>query len=131
MADEPIAIDGLDHLVLTVQSVDRTVAFYTGILGMRVERRTGRPTALHFGAQKFNIHQAGREFEPKARLPTPGGGDFCLLTAMPIDRVVAALERAGVTIEVGPVAREGACGPMISVYFRDPDGNLVEVARPD
>jgi len=130
MADDAIAIDGLDHLVLTVGSVERTVAFYSGVLGMRAERQPGRPVSLHFGKQKFNIHQAGQEFEPKARHPTPGGGDFCLLTAMPIERVVAALTAAGVAIETGPVPRHGACGPMTSVYFRDPDDNLVEVARP-
>ncbi|MEQ8348511.1 MAG: VOC family protein [Sneathiellaceae bacterium] len=127
---DSIAIDGLDHLVLTVGSVDRTVDFYTRILGMRVQRQAGRPTALHFGSQKFNIHQAGQEFEPKARHPTPGGGDLCLLTRLASDEVVRRLERQGVRIELGPVERDGACGPMTSVYFRDPDDNLVEVATP-
>ncbi len=125
-----IAIDGLDHVVLTVGSVERSVAFYTRILGMRVERQPGRPTALHFGSQKFNIHQAGQEFEPKALRPTAGGGDFCLLTALPSAEVAARLAAFGVAVELGPVAREGACGPMMSVYFRDPDDNLVEVATP-
>lgn len=130
MTGDSLVIDGLDHVVLTVGSVDRTVDFYTRILGMRVERQAGRPTALHFGSQKFNIHQAGREFEPKALNPTPGGGDFCLLTRSPSAEVARRLERLGVTIELGPVARDGACGPMTSVYFRDPDDNLVEVATP-
>lgn len=124
-------IDGLDHLVLTVGSVERTVAFYTRVLGMRVEAVPQRPTALHFGSQKINIHQAGREFEPKARHPTRGGGDFCLLTAAPIEQVIAHLAACEVPVELGPVRREGGCGPMTSVYFRDPDDNLVEVARPD
>ena len=86
-------------------------------------------TALTFGRQKINLHQAGRELDPKARHPTPGSGDLCLITEAPIEALVAHLQACGVEIEAGPVARTGAVGPIQSVYFRDPDGNLIEVAR--
>ena len=125
------AIDRVDHFVLTVRDLAASVAFYERVLGARVvPGKEGRgPTAVHFGRQKINIHQKGREFEPKATHPTMGAGDFCLITETEIGNVVAHLERCGVAIEVGPVPREGALGRMTSVYFRDPDGNLVEVAR--
>ncbi|MFI7022428.1 VOC family protein [Micromonospora sp. NPDC049900] len=117
----------LDHLVLTVESVDRTTAFYADVLGMRVVRNGDR-TALHFGDQKINLHQADHTFDPKAVAPTPGSGDLCLVSAGSIDAVLADLTRAGVPVEVGPVRRDGALGEMTSVYVRDPDRNLVEIA---
>ncbi len=124
----PIALDRIDHFVLTVADLEATVEFYARVLGMDIVREPDRPTALHFGRHKINIHQRGREFSPRAKHPTPGGGDFCLIVEGPIDDVVARLESCRVAIEVGPVARTGALGPMISVYFRDPDDNLVELA---
>ncbi len=124
-----LGIVGLDHLVLTVADIDATAAFYGRVLGMRrVSFGQGR-TALAFGRQKINLHQAGRELEPKARHPTPGSGDLCLITAASIEALVAHLQACGVEIEAGPVARTGAVGPIQSVYFRDPDGNLIEVSR--
>jgi catechol 2,3-dioxygenase-like lactoylglutathione lyase family enzyme len=121
-------IGGIDHLVLTVADVERTVAFYRDVLGcVPVTFGDGR-RALAFGDQKINLHPAGREFEPKAARPTPGSGDLCFVTASPIDDVVAALQARGVEIEDGPVPRSGAQGPMTSVYLRDPDRNLLEVA---
>ena len=121
-------VGGLDHLVLTVADVERTAAFYRDVLGcVPLTFGEGR-RALAFGDQKINLHQAGREFEPKARRPTPGSGDLCFVTASPIADVVASLELRGVAIEEGPVQRSGAQGPMTSVYLRDPDGNLLEVA---
>ena len=120
-------IDRLDHLVLTVKNLDATCRFYARVLGMRIETVEGR-TAVHFGRQKINLHRAGQEFEPKARHPTPGGGDFCLITATPLAEVIRHVEACGVGIELGPVPRSGAVGPMTSIYFRDPDDNLVEVA---
>lgn len=120
-------LDRLDHLVLTVADIDATVAFYAGVLGMRHEGLEGRH-ALHFGRQKINLHARGREFEPKAAHSTPGSGDLCLITTDTLDAVVARLTAAGVAIEEGPVARSGALGPMRSVYMRDPDRNLVEIA---
>ena len=86
-------------------------------------------TALGFGSQKINLHQAGREFEPKAERPTAGSADLCLLVTTPLDEVAAHLERCGVAVEQGPVPRTGATGPIESVYLRDPDGNLLELSR--
>ena len=101
------------------------------MLGFRRIDDVGRPTALVFGQQKINVHEAGHTFEPKAKIATPGAGDFCLITDWPIARVQAHLEACGVAVEVGPVKRTGAMGTMTSVYFRDPDGNLVEVSEYD
>jgi catechol 2,3-dioxygenase-like lactoylglutathione lyase family enzyme len=123
-----IALERLDHIVLTVVDIDRTVDFYTRVLGMRTVTFGDGRRALHFGAQKINLHRAGHEFEPKAARPAAGSADFCLVSATPIDEVVRHLERCGVAVEDGPVARTGAQGPMTSVYFRDPDGNLLEVS---
>ena len=121
-------VGGIDHLVLTVADVERTVAFYRDVLGcVPITFGEGR-RALAFGDQRINLHPAGREFEPKAARPTPGSGDLCFATASPIADVVAGLESRGVAIELGPVPRAGAQGPMTSVYLRDPDGNLLEIA---
>ena len=122
-------IDRLDHLVLTVADIERTCAFYRDVLGMRVETFGAGRTALVFSQQKINLHRAGREFEPKALAPTPGSGDLCLITATPLAEVVAELGRAGIAIEQGPVERTGACGPIRSVYLRDPDRNLIEISN--
>ncbi len=127
MSAAPV-IARLDHVVLTVRDVSATCDFYARALGMEA-RATGRPIALHFGDQKINLHQAGREFEPKAQHPTPGSGDLCFTTEMPIAEVVARLEGAGVDIIEGPVERVGARARLLSLYFRDPDGNLIEVSN--
>jgi catechol 2,3-dioxygenase-like lactoylglutathione lyase family enzyme len=127
MATHPTHVRSLDHLVLTVADLRATVEFYVGLLGMEERTFSGR-TALHFGDEKINLHQAGHEFDPKAARPTPGSGDLCFVVGGPIEDVAAALTRAGVTIEEGPVDRTGALGPMRSVYLRDPDQNLVELA---
>ena len=126
-----ISIDRVDHFVLTVSDLAASLHFYELVLGARiVPPPNGRgPTAVAFRRQKINIHVAGKEFEPKATHPTVGAGDFCLITEQPIAEVVAHLEECGVAVELGPVPRHGALGPMTSVYFRDPDGNLVEVAK--
>jgi catechol 2,3-dioxygenase-like lactoylglutathione lyase family enzyme len=123
-------ISSLDHLVLTVRDIAATCAFYERALGMRTERFGGGRTALHFGTQKINLHPLENDIKTKARVPTPGSGDLCFLAAVPIAEVVARLQAAGVAIELGPVERTGATGPIMSVYCRDPDGNLVEVAAP-
>ena len=96
---------------------------------MSVETFGAGRTALKFGRQKFNLHQQGREFEPKADRPTPGSADLCLIATTPLDSVVAHLQAKGVAIEEGPVRRTGATGPIVSVYFRDPDQNLIEVSN--
>src|SRR5690349_10182828 len=122
-------IDSLAHLVLTVADIDATCAFYRRALGMDLVTFAGGRKALAFGRQKINLHQHGREFEPKAERPTPGSGDLCFITATPISEVVAHLAAENVTIIDGPVRRTGATGPILSVYFRDPDGNLIEVSN--
>jgi len=118
----------IDHFVLTVRSLDRTCAFYERVLGLRRIDTPGRPTALAFGVQKINVHEAGHEFTPKASRPTPGAADFCLISDEPLNAVIRRLEEANIEVELGPVRRGGAIGTMISVYFRDPDQNLVEVS---
>src|SRR5262245_39017356 len=118
-----LTIDRLDHLVLTVADIDATIAFYQRVLGMTpVTFGEGR-RALGFGAQKINLHLAGREFEPKALQPTPGSADVCFITTMPLDAAMAHVKSCGVAIELGPVDRTGTLGPMRSFYFRDLDGN--------
>ncbi len=124
-------IERIDHLVLTVRSIETTLRFYERVLGMTRELLPGRPAALKFGQQKINVHELDRTFEPKAAHPVPGAGDFCLITREPIEDVIAHLRSCGVAIELGPVARTGALGAMTSVYIRDPDENLVEIARYD
>jgi catechol 2,3-dioxygenase-like lactoylglutathione lyase family enzyme len=124
-----VRIARFDHIVLTVADISRTCEFYRRALDMDVVVFGAGRTALAFGNQKINLHQQGREAELRARRPTPGSGDFCLITDIPLAQVIAHLEAAGVAIEAGPVAREGAAGPITSVYFRDPDDNLVEIAN--
>jgi catechol 2,3-dioxygenase-like lactoylglutathione lyase family enzyme len=121
-------IDRIDHFVLTVSDPDATCEFYERVLGMEPITFSGGRRALRFGEQKINLHQAGREFEPKASHPVTGSADFCLITHAPISEVVARLASTGVQILQGPVQKEGALGEMESVYFRDPDGNLLEVS---
>lgn len=122
-------IDSLDHLVLTVADIEASCAFYSRVLGMEVVTFGQGRKALAFGAQKINLHQAGKEFEPKAQRPTPGSADLCFLTSVPLAQVQAHLAACGVTVTEGPVQRTGAQGPILSVYFRDPDLNLIEVSN--
>ena len=122
-------IASLDHLVLTVASIEATCAFYTAVMGMTVETFAEGRNALHFGDQKINLHLAGHEFEPKADTPVPGSGDLCFITQTLILEVVDTLKTHKVSIIAGPVPRTGAIGDLISVYFRDPDGNLIEVSN--
>jgi catechol 2,3-dioxygenase-like lactoylglutathione lyase family enzyme len=119
----------IDHFVLTVRDIAATCDFYGRALGMSVETFGAGRTALRFGAQKINLHQAGREFEPKADTPTPGSGDFCLITEVPIETVIAHLQPKGFAIEEMPSPRTGAVGPIRSIYLRDPDRNLVEISN--
>lgn len=127
----PDIIDRIDHIVLTVRSVEASAAFYERALGFRRVDTPGLPTAVAFGRQKINLHEAGHTFAPKAQTPTAGSGDFCLIAERDLAEVRAHLEGAGVTIELGPVGKTGALGAITSLYFRDPDGNLVEVSRYD
>lgn len=122
-------VDRLDHLVLTVASIDATVDFYTRVLGMEAVTFGAGRTALKFGTSKINLHEAGNEFEPKALRPTPGSADICLIVQDDIAKVIAELAGAGVTVEEGPVHRTGATGPIVSCYLRDPDHNLIELSN--
>ncbi len=124
-----IRISSLDHLVITASDLKATVAFYTTVLGMEHVEFGNGLHAVHFGGQKFNIHDRSTSAAPKAREIVPGSEDFCLIAETPLDEVISHLEACGVTIEVGPVRRQGAAGTLNSVYFRDPDGNLVEVCN--
>jgi catechol 2,3-dioxygenase-like lactoylglutathione lyase family enzyme len=121
-------IDRIDHVVMTVRDVDATCAFYARVLGMRTVVFAGGRKALAFGRQKINLHLAGHEFEPKAAQPTPGSVDLCLITTQPLDEVIAHLRACEIAIIEGPVDKTGAIGPIRSVYFRDPDSNLIEVS---
>ncbi|MGA9753885.1 MAG: VOC family protein [Desulfobaccales bacterium] len=118
----------LDHLVLTVKDLDATRRFYATVLGMEPVTFGGNRQALAWGSQRINLHQAGREIEPKAHRPTPGSADLCFLVNTSMANLLAHLQRFGVKIILGPVRRTGAAGELESVYFRDPDLNLIEVA---
>jgi catechol 2,3-dioxygenase-like lactoylglutathione lyase family enzyme len=122
-------IDRLDHLVLTVADIDTTFSFYERVLGMeKVVFGQGR-IALSFGKQKINLHQLGKEFEPKAARVQAGSADLCFITATPLADVIDHLTRCNVKPEEGPVMRTGATGSILSIYIRDPDGNLVELSN--
>lgn len=123
-----VRIDRLDHLVLTVADIDATVDFYTRVLGMQAVTFGARRTALAFGHSKINLHRAGHEFEHKARRPAPGSADLCLIAADPLDQVIGELTAHGVPIKEGPAERTGATGPILSVYFRYPGQNLIELS---
>lgn len=123
-------IASLDHLVLTTRDLDACVEFYTRILGMRLEPFGNGRLALIYGNQKINLHEYGREFEPKADKPTPGSLDLCFLVDRPLEEVIATLQSFGVVIIEGPVERTGARCKILSVYIRDPDNNLLVLSEP-
>jgi catechol 2,3-dioxygenase-like lactoylglutathione lyase family enzyme len=130
----PLAVQSLDHLVLTVQDMSATIAFYETGLGMTMESFVvadgSTRQALKFGQQKINLHKAGAEFDPKSKNPTPGSADLCFLSKTPIKDWCSHLEQLGIAIEEGPVRRTGATGPILSIYLRDPDMNLIEISNP-
>ncbi|MFM2644258.1 VOC family protein [Vibrio chagasii] len=122
-------ISHLDHLVLTVKDIEITVNFYQSVLGMKpIQFGEGR-WALSFGHQKINLHQQGKEFEPKAKHVQAGSADLCFITNTPIDEVSDHITGQGVIIEEGPIERTGAVDKITSIYLRDPDGNLIEVSN--
>ena len=126
-------IDHIDHIVLTTRDLDACIRFYTEALGMKLERfrtPTEERLALKFGAQKINLHQWGREFEPRAHVAVPGSLDLCFIAALPLDEVIRRLNELNVKIVEGPVAKTGAVSKLRSVYVRDPDLNLVEISEP-
>jgi catechol 2,3-dioxygenase-like lactoylglutathione lyase family enzyme len=122
-------IDHLDHLVLTTIDIQACKDFYVRVLGMRAETFGNGRLAFCFGHQKINVHERGREFEPKAHLPVPGALDLCFIASVGLDAVVARLKSEGWPIIDGPVQRTGATGPIRSVYVRDPDLNLIEISE--
>ena len=122
-------LTSLDHLVLTVASIEASCDFYSRVLGMTVETFGEGRKALKFGSQKINLHEAGKEFEPKAAQPTPGSGDLCFLTDIPMETIIAHFASQNVAVEDGPIERTGATGPINSVYIRDPDDNLIEISN--
>ncbi|HSW82568.1 MAG TPA: VOC family protein [Usitatibacter sp.] len=124
-----LQIDRIDHIVITAFDVERTLDFYSKVMGMEPITFAGGRRGLAFGKQKINLHQSGREFEPKALKPMPGSMDLCFITETPLAEVISHLKSHGVAIAQGPVEKTGAQGPMMSVYFRDPDGNLIEVSN--
>jgi catechol 2,3-dioxygenase-like lactoylglutathione lyase family enzyme len=123
-------IKSLDHIVLTTRDLERCTAFYTQVLGMQLERFGQGRIAFRFGAQKFNVHPPGYDASIKARHPTPGSLDLCLLADCPLEDVIERLRQHNVAIEEGPSVRTGACFPIRSVYVRDPDDNLIEISVP-
>jgi catechol 2,3-dioxygenase-like lactoylglutathione lyase family enzyme len=122
-------IDSIDHLVLTVANIHATVFFYTRALAMEEVISGDGRVSLHFGGQKINLHPAGESIHPRAGNPQPGSADLCFLTDTPLDAVIRHLQNQGVPIVEGPIRRRGAAGPLSSIYFRDPDDNLIEVAN--
>jgi len=119
---------GIDHVVMTVRDIAATISFYKRALGLTHVVFDEGHYALHCGSQKINLHPAGREYEPHASRPQTGSADLCFVSSGKIDEVVEQLRTAGIAIEHGPVQQIGARGQMMSVYFRDLDGNLIEVA---
>jgi catechol 2,3-dioxygenase-like lactoylglutathione lyase family enzyme len=122
-------VKSIDHIVLTVKNIEVTCAFYAQVLGMDVMTFGAGRKALLFGEQKINLHEHGNEFEPKAKAPTPGAADLCFVTTVPMTQVMNHLRSNDIEVLEGPVQRTGAMGPMTSAYFRDPDGNLIEVSN--
>ncbi|MGD8189376.1 VOC family protein [Brevibacillus ginsengisoli] len=122
-------ITRLDHFVLTVADIDATCRFYCELLGMEIITFGSGRRALHFGEQKINLHEKGKEFEPKANQPTPGSADLCFITETPLLEVIEQITEYGIPIEEGPVKRTGALGPIESVYLRDLDQNLIEISN--
>lgn len=126
-----LRVDRLDHLVLTVRDIEASVAFYERVMGMKAVRFGAGRTALEFGRQKINLHPAASPFAPHADAPVPGSADLCFVIETPVEEAIAHLQREGVAVIQGPVVRTGALGPIRSAYFRDPDGNLIEVSNYD
>ncbi|WP_332605873.1 VOC family protein [Acinetobacter sp. ESBL14] len=119
----------LDHLVLTVADIEITCQFYQSALNLEVITFAENRKALQFGTQKINLHQVGKEFEPKALQPTAGSADLCFIAETPLDQVIAHLQTQNIDIVEGPIERTGAMGKILSVYLRDPDQNLIEISN--
>jgi catechol 2,3-dioxygenase-like lactoylglutathione lyase family enzyme len=126
-------IDHIDHIVLTTRDKEACISFYTGILGMKlVTFRTPSEErlAFGFGNQKINLHEWGKEFDPKAHVPVPGSLDLCFIASVPLQQVIDKLKASNISILAGPVIKTGATSKIRSVYVRDPDLNLIEISVP-
>ena len=121
-------IDRIDHIVLTTRDKDACIRFYAGMLGMKLESFSENRLALHFGSQKINLHEWGKEFTPRAHVAVPGSLDLCFIASTSLENVIEKLQASNIRIIEGPVKKTGAKGPMRSVYVRDPDLNLVEIS---
>ena len=124
-----ITLDRIDHIVLTVRDIDQTIEFYCNVLGMTEITFGDNRKALKFAKQKINLHPQPSDITPKANQPTPGAMDICFITQSPIDGIIDSLQKHDINIELGPVQRQGAQGNITSVYIRDPDNNLIEIAH--
>ena len=122
-------INKLDHFVLTVKDIKAATRFYTDVLGMEADEADGKGTAVQFGGYRIKFHQHGDEISPHAARPEPGSADFCLMTDIPLDRIINHVASCGIDIIAGPVPRLGAAGNILSIYIRDPDGNLIEISN--
>jgi catechol 2,3-dioxygenase-like lactoylglutathione lyase family enzyme len=121
-------IDHIDHIVLTTRDLDGCIRFYSEVLGMKLEKFAQGRLALKFGSQKINLHEWGKEFEPRAHVAAPGTLDLCFIASVSLEKIIQRLGEKKITILEGPVKKTGARGPMMSVYVRDPDLNLVEIS---
>ena len=121
-------IDHIDHIVLTTRDLEGCTRFYSDVLGMKLEKFAQGRLALKFGSQKINLHEWGKEFEPRAHVAAPGTLDLCFIASVPLEKVIQRFNEKKIPILEGPVAKTGAKGPMQSVYVRDPDLNLVEIS---
>ena len=122
-------VNKLDHLVITAKNLDRTIAFYTRVLGMELVTFADGRKALQFGAQKINLHEAEKEFEPHALHPLPGSADLCFITETPMPLIISHLDSCEIPVIAGPLEKTGANGPLLSIYIHDPDGSLIEIAN--
>ncbi|RPJ74889.1 MAG: VOC family protein [Alphaproteobacteria bacterium] len=122
-------IERLDHLVLTVKNIEKTCKFYSTVLGMEIISFGKNRKALKFGNQKINLHEVGKEFEPKAGNPTPGSADLCFIIESELEKVIREIKAYNIQIIEGPVEKTGALGKIKSIYIRDPDNNLIEISN--
>ena len=122
-------VSKLDHFIITANNLEKTIDFYSRILGMEQQTYSDGRKALIFGDQKINLHEAGKEFKPHAQNPLPGSADLCFITRTPMQQVISHLTTCNVSIIEGPLEKSGASGPLLSIYIRDPDNNLIEIAN--